>query len=100
MAIDFDIDLTNYGSWEAIVFQTSRKLTSDFPAGVNVQGDTAATFAVSVTSASNGQLNVALTETQTAALDEGTLYRWRLRGVAPGDVTRTFIAGTFTVRAP
>jgi hypothetical protein len=100
MAVDFSIDLTGYSSWEAIVFKTQRTVSSDFPAGINTQGETAETFTVSVTNASTGILNLALTETQTDGLSVGTLYRWFLRGVAPGAVTRTFISGTFTVRAP
>lgn len=100
LAVDFSIDLTNYSSWSAVVFKTQRTVSSDFPAGINTQGETVQTFTVSVTNASTGILNLELTETQTNALSPGTLYRWYLRGIAPGDVQRTFISGTFTVRAP
>lgn len=97
--LDFSIDLTSY-SWAALVFETARTVSTAFPGGLDTQGDTAATFAVSVTDAAAGQLSLALTETQTASLNEATPYRWMLRGVAPGDVTRTYVSGSFTVRAP
>ena len=100
MTADFDIDLTGYANWTAIVFETAFAVSPDFPGGVHTQGNTGATFTVSITSAANGQLNLSLTETQTTGLKEQEAYRWFLRGEAPGTVTRTFISGTFRVRAP
>lgn len=98
-SFDFSIDVTGY-TWTAEVFETERVVNSQFPGGLNTQGDTAASFAVSVTDAAAGQLNIALTETQTGNLSESTLYRWFLRGVAPGTVTRTYASGSFAVRSP
>ncbi len=100
LTADFDIDLTGYSNWEGIIFKTARKVTSDFPGGVNTQGATAETFTVAVTSASLGKISMALTETQTTGLDEASTYRWFLRGQAPGAVTRTWISGSFSVRSP
>lgn len=97
---DFDISLTGYSNWEGVIFKTERKVTSDYPGGVNTQGETATTFTVSVTNASTGLVNLSLTEAQTQALDEATTYRWFLRGEAPGAVTRTWISGSFSVRSP
>lgn len=97
--LDFSIDLTAY-TWSAIVFETTRTVSSAFPAGLNTQGDTAATFTIVEQDAAAGQLNLSLTETQTTALSETTPYRWLLRGVAPNDVTRTYVSGSFSVRAP
>ena len=99
VAFDFDTDLTSY-TWESIVFKSGRTVNTSHPGGVDTQGDTVETFTTSVTNASNGELTISLTETQTAALSESQLYRWRLRGVAPGSVTRTYISGIFTLRAP
>jgi hypothetical protein len=98
-ALDFSIDLTNY-SWTAYVFESTRTVNNAFPAGIDVQGDTAQSFNVNVTDADEGELTISLTEIQTAALSTVTTYRWLLRGVAPGAVTRTYLSGTFTVRAP
>lgn len=97
--LDFSIDLSSY-SWSAVVFETTRTVSSAFPAGLNTQGDTVATFTIVEPDAAAGQINLSLTEAQTAALSETTTYRWLLRGVAPGDVTRTYVSGLFSVRAP
>lgn len=56
-----------------------------------VTGAEAVPFTVTIPSAANGQLNIALTDTQTAALPRGT-YGWNLKWV-DGTVTRTALAG-------
>jgi len=99
MDLDFDISLASF-TWTAEVFSSARTVNSNYPGGLATQGATAATFTVNVVDAANGQLNLALDETVTEELDEATSYRWYLRGVAPGAVTRTYISGSFTVRAP
>jgi hypothetical protein len=99
MTLDWSIDLTNF-TWSAEIFSSARTVNSNYPGGLVTQGTTVATFTVTVIDAANGQLNLALDETTTAGLDEATAYRWFLRGVAPGAVTRTYISGSFTVRAP
>lgn len=97
--LDFSIDVTNY-VWTAIIFSTTRIVNSNYPGGINSQGDTEETFNVNVTDAANGQLTISLQETQTEALSEAETYRWLLRAVSPGNVTRTYISGSFTVRSP
>ena len=97
--LDFSIDLTNY-SWTAIVFESSRTVSSSFPGGLNVQGATVETMTVTEVDAAAGQLNLSLTETQTQAIDEASTYRWSLTGVAPGVVTRTWVSGSFATRSP
>lgn len=98
-SFSFSIDITGY-AWSAEVFETTRAVTSQYPGGINTQGNTAETITVSVTDAAAGELNIALTETQTGNLSETTLYRWFLRGVAPSTVTRTYVSGSFSVRSP
>lgn len=100
MSLDFDIALTNYTNWSAIVFSTTRSVTSNYPGGINTQGETAATFTVSVTSEANGLVNLSLTELQTANLNEAFSYRWFIRADAPGAVTRTFVSGVFKIHSP
>lgn len=63
-----------------------------------VTGTTVVPFTTSVTDASAGQINVSLTDTQTAALPAGT-YGWRLDWTAPGDIQRTALSGTVEVYA-
>ena len=99
MDLDFSISLVSY-TWQAEVFETTRTVNSNYPGGLSTEGDNAASFTVTVVDAAAGQLNLGLDETITAALSESTAYRWYLRGVAPGAVTRTYVSGTFTVRTP
>lgn len=99
MALGFSVSLVSY-TWQAEIFETTRTVNSNYPGGLSTEGDSAASFAVTVVDAAAGQLNISLDETITAALSETTAYRWYLRGVAPGVVTRTYISGSFTVRAP
>lgn len=98
MSLDFSIDLTSY-SWTAIVYETTRTVSSQFPGGIDTAGDTAATFTITEQDVANGQIDLTLQETVTASLSETQTYRWYLRGVAPGTVTRTYISGTFSVKA-
>ena len=97
MSVDLSINGTGF-TWSAIVFE----LTSSFLNGTSAptQGATAATFAIETVSAANGQYILSLTETQTAALLLTKSYRWYLRGVSPGGVTRTYLSGTVTPTTP
>jgi hypothetical protein len=63
-----------------------------------VTGTTVIPFTTSVTDASAGQVNIALTDTQTAALAAGT-YGWQLDWTAPGSIQRTALSGTVEVYA-
>jgi hypothetical protein len=45
-------------------------------------------------------MTVALSETQTNLLSPSSTYRWYLRWVAPGQITRTIISGSVTAVAP
>jgi len=63
-----------------------------------VTGATVVPFTTTVADASAGQVNIALTDTQTAALPAGT-YGWQLDWTAPGSVQRTALSGTVEVYA-
>jgi len=63
-----------------------------------VTGATVVPFTASVVDASAGQVNISLTDTQTAALPAGT-YGWQLDWTAPGSVQRTALSGTVEVYA-
>ena len=99
MLADLDIDTTNF-TWTAIVYETATSVSFVNPGGVPTQGATAATFTVTVVNAAAGQVNLSLTEIQTAALNPATNYRWYLRGVSPAMVTRTYLSGTLKAYAP
>ena len=63
-----------------------------------VTGTAVVPFTTTVTDASAGQVNIALTDTQTAALPAGT-YGWQLDWTAPGSIQRTALSGTVEVYA-
>lgn len=63
-----------------------------------VTGAAVVPFTTTVSDASAGQVNIALTDTQTAALPAGT-YGWQLDWTAPGSVQRTALSGTVEVYA-
>ena len=99
MLADLSIDTTGF-TWTAIVYEAATTVSFVNPSGVSTQGATAATFAITVVNAAAGQVNLSLTEIQTAALSPATTYRWYLRGVSPGIVTRTYLSGTLKAYAP
>ena len=82
--IDFDVSLVSYSVTSSI---TSL-----------VTGASVVPFTTSITDASAGQVQIALTDTQTAALPAGT-YGWQLDWTAPGSVQRTALSGTVEVYA-
>lgn len=75
--IDFSIDMTGYTATAAIVSP--------------VTGGTVVPFTVTIPSAAEGQVNIALTDTQTAAIARGT-YSWQMTW-AEGQGTRTALTG-------
>lgn len=77
-AVDFDVDLTGYTVSASIVSALT--------------GNAAGTMTATVTNASAGIVNVAMTEAQTQSLVPGT-YSWRLEWIAPGEVKRTAMSG-------
>ena len=80
--IDFSITMTGYTVTAAI---------TSLYTGIEVQPLT-----VSFASAANGQVNVSLTDAQTAAMSRGT-YGWVMRWVE-GAATRTALTGIVEVR--
>lgn len=75
--VDFSIDMTGY----AVEAEIRSAVT-----GATVQA-----FTVTVQSAANGQVNLSLSDTQTAAVGRGT-FTWAMRWTAAG-VTRTALMG-------
>jgi hypothetical protein len=47
-----------------------------------------------------GSMVIGLSETQTKLLSPTQTYRWYLRWIAPGEITRTIISGSVTAVAP
>ena len=97
--LDFDRDLTAYTFSNSIYVEAV--LSGGGGGGfVSTVGSVATSFAISIVNLSTGRINIGLSEIQTAALSPSINYRWFLRWVAPGLVTRTVLSGTMTVSAP
>lgn len=75
--IDFSLNMTGYSTTASIVSA--------------VDGSTVVPFTVTVPSAANGQVNIALSDTQTAEIPRGT-YRWQMTWVE-SNATRTALTG-------
>jgi hypothetical protein len=100
IALDFDRDLTGYSITTAVYVTEVFSSGLGGSAFVETVGATAATFAISNTSLAAGQITIGLNETQTASLSPGIAYRWYMRWVDTGMVTRTVLSGTVTVVNP
>lgn len=57
-----------------------------------VSGATISQFTTTVSNAASGQVNIALTDTQTAAIPAGT-YGWRMQWADAGGAQRTALTG-------
>lgn len=100
IALDFDRDLTGY-TITAPVYVTAVFASSGGGSGfVETVGAIATNFAISNTNLAQGQILIGLSETQTNLLSPGIAYRWYMRWVDTGLVTRTVLSGTVTVTNP
>jgi hypothetical protein len=97
--LDFNTATTGY-SYQAVVYEYSTTSTFTSPSGVTTAGSIVATFLVTPVNESLGQVNLSLTETQTADLSTAGKYRWFFRWVTSGGVTRTVLSGKVTVSVP
>jgi hypothetical protein len=55
---------------------------------------------VGIVNATTGSLVIGLSEAQTTQLYPNYAYRWYLRWVATGQITRTIVSGTLTASYP
>lgn len=100
IAINFaGIDLTGY-LFSSVVYVTKQTVPLGGGISVPAAGQTAATVVVTPVSLATGALMVGLSETQTAALSPLGSYRWYLRWVTPGAITRTVLGGVVSVASP
>lgn len=93
VTLDFDIDLSGY------TFANDIYRLEPVAVGGGVtetQAVSYGSFTVTNVSLANGQIKMSLSETASSDLDAGS-YRWYLRWVAPGTVTRTVLNGTLEV---
>lgn len=100
VALDMDRDLTGY-TITAPVYVTAVYASGGGGSGfVETVGSIATNFAISNTNLEQGQILLGLSETQTSLLSPGIAYRWYMRWIDAGLVTRTVLSGTVTVVNP
>ena len=100
VALDFDRDLTNYSITAPIYVTNVYATTGGGEGSISTVGATVASFTVTPTDLSAGQMTISLSESQTGAMWPGISYRWYMRWVSPSLVTRTVLSGTLTVTNP
>lgn len=87
-------------SWESYVYRTDVTTTGGGVGSLNGIGITVAQPTIGISDTATGTMVIGLNETQTRSLTPGVGYRWYLRWVAPGEVTRTIVSGAVTMVAP
>lgn len=92
--LDFDLNLTGY------TFETKVVEVLEVVGGNVTSFDEVFSFAQTAVNLATGHINLSLDESQTSSLTLGGNYRWYMRWVAPGLVTRTVLSGAVIVRSP
>lgn len=92
--LDFDQNLTGY------TFETKIIRVLEISGGNVTQFENVQDFTQTVVNLSAGEINLSLNETQTESLQLGVPYRWFMRWVSPGLVTRTVLSGSVSVTSP
>lgn len=93
--LDFGQNLVGY-QFETGIYQvtevTNGAVTGTQPFSRN--------FTITPIDLADGQINLSFPEVDTIAFDPSVTYRWYMRWVAPGIITRTVIAGAINARLP
>lgn len=98
-AVDVNRDVTGY-SFTTVIYSTTVRGAGGGDGSLVSIGSTITTPSLQVVSPTAGQMLIGLTETQTAMLVPGNTYRWYIRAVAPGAITRTIVSGDVVTVAP
>jgi hypothetical protein len=93
--LDFDQNLTGY-TFETGIYEVTEVTNG----AVTATQAFSQNFTIMTILPSEGRINLSLTETNTLAFSPAVTYRWYMRWVAPGIVTRTVISGTINARLP
>lgn len=99
IAVNLQRSVAGY-TFTSFIYQTDTSTTGGGTGLLNSIGKTVVAPTISISSTTAGSMIVGLSEAQTGVLSPGTNYRWFLRWVAPGDITRTIVSGTVTPVAP
>lgn len=87
-------------TFTSFIYQTDITSTGGGIGAISSIGRTVTAPTIGITNASTGAMVLGLSEAQTGLLSPGSNYRWYLRWIAPGEITRTIISGSVTAVAP
>lgn len=99
ISLDFSSNLTGH-TFQNVIYVTGNIASGGGSGFVNTIGETVTSFSITETNLSEGRVGLSLTEEQTSMLTPANSYRWYLRWVSPGNVTRTVLSGPVTPVAP
>lgn len=99
VAVNLNRDVTGH-TFESYVYNATQVFGAGGVGGLSGVGTTITAPTIGITNLTAGSMIIGLTEAQTSLLYPGGSYRWYLRWVAPGELTRTILAGTVTAVAP
>ena len=99
VAVNLQRDVTGY-TFTSYIYQTTLGGSGGGLGSIASIGQTVTAPTVGITNASTGAMVIGLSEAQTALLSPNQSYRWYLRWVAPGQITRTIVSGSVTAVAP
>lgn len=99
IALNLQRSVAGY-SFTSFIYQSSVAGSGGGVSSFSGIGQTVTAPTIGVVDASTGSMILGLSEAQTALLSPSEGYRWYLRWVAPGVITRTIISGSVTAVAP
>jgi hypothetical protein len=97
---DFDVNITGYTITNSVYVASNYASVGGGGGYITAIGATVTTFDQTVVDAAAGQIRLTLPEVKSALLTPTTAYRWYLRWVDTGSVTRTVMSGAVTVVNP
>jgi hypothetical protein len=99
VAVNLQRNVQNY-QFSSYIYRSDLVSTGGGDGSFSTIGATVVQPTIGIVDASAGSMVIGLSETQTAQLIPGNSYRWFLRWVAPGEITRTIVSGDVTAVAP
>jgi hypothetical protein len=99
ISISLQRNVSGY-SWESYIYQSDTTTEGGGVGSLSGVGTTITQPTIGIPDPTTGSMVIGLSETQTKLLSPTQTYRWYLRWIAPGEITRTIISGSVTAVAP
>jgi hypothetical protein len=99
IAISLQRDVSNF-AWESYIYRSEVTTEGGGAGSLAGVGTTVTQPTIGIPNPSTGSMVIGLSENQTILLSPTQTYRWYLRWIAPGQITRTIISGSVTAVAP